>query len=212
MSVLPTAPSRSDPSTFAALADDFLAALPGFGDYMEVLALATSAGAFKGTYAGGTTYAAGDVVSSSDVLYTSLQASNTGNTPASSPTYWKAILASKADTASPTFTGTAVFAVARGGASNAVSASAIDCSAGHVFTKTATGALTWTFTNVPAGFYAGVLELTNGGLGTQTFPSGSKWASGTAPSLSSSGLDTLTFYTSNGGTTWHWAVRAKAEA
>ena len=112
----------------------------------------------------------------------------------------------------PTFGGTAVFNVAHGGSSVAVSASAIDCSQGHVFTKTAAGALTWTFTNVPAGFYACILELTNGGTGTQTFPSGSKWESGGAPTLSASGKDILTAYTPDGGTTWHWAVRATAVA
>lgn len=97
-------------------------------------------------------------------------------------------------------------------ASVAVSASAIDCSQGIIFTKTASGGLTWTFTNVPAGTYAGILELTNGGTGTQTFPSGSKWASGGTPTLSASGKDLLTFYTPDGGTTWHWAVRALAVA
>jgi hypothetical protein len=39
-------------------------------------------------YAGGTTYAAGDRVISNHLIYQSLQASNTGHTPASSPTWW----------------------------------------------------------------------------------------------------------------------------
>jgi len=84
-----------------------------------------------------------------------------------------------------------------------VSASAIDCSTGNYFTKTATGALTWTFTNVPASrAFALVLELTNGGTGTQTWPAAVKWPGGIAPTLTTSGVDVLGFITDDGGTTW----------
>ena len=44
--------------------------------------------ASRGTYASGTTYAAGDVVTDSGTVYVSIVNSNTGHTPASSPTYW----------------------------------------------------------------------------------------------------------------------------
>ncbi len=85
----------------------------------------------------------------------------------------------------------------------AVAASAIDCSAGNYFTKTASGALTWTFTNVPASrAFAVILELTNGGTGTQTWPAAVKWPGGTAPTLTASGVDVLGFITDDGGTTW----------
>lgn len=85
----------------------------------------------------------------------------------------------------------------------AVSASAIDCSAGNYFTKTASGALTWTFTNVPsAKALTVILELTNGGTGTQTWPAAVKWPGGTAPTLVASGVDVLGFITDDGGTTW----------
>lgn len=84
-----------------------------------------------------------------------------------------------------------------------VSASAVDCSAGNYFIKTATGALTWTVTNVPASrAYSFILELTNGGTGTQTWFSGIKWPGGTAPTLTTSGVDVLGFITDDGGTTW----------
>ena len=85
----------------------------------------------------------------------------------------------------------------------AVAASAVDCSAGNYFIKTATGALTWTATNVPASrAYSFILELTNGGTGTQTWFSGIKWPGGTAPTLTTSGVDVLGFITDDGGTTW----------
>jgi hypothetical protein len=94
----------------------------------------------------------------------------------------------------------------------AVSASAIDCSAGNYFTKTASGALTWTFTNVPASrAFAFALALTNGGSGTQTWPAAVVWNGGTAPTLQTSGTDILVFITSDGGTTWR-GVRAWKQA
>lgn len=100
-----------------------------------------------------------------------------------------------------TLTG-AVLNAARSGVVT-VSASAIDCSAGNYFIKTATGALTWTVTNVPAsGAFSFLLELTNGGTGAQTWMSGIKWPGGTAPTLTASGVDVLGFITDDGGTTW----------
>jgi len=110
--------------------------------------------------------------------------------------------------ASPTFTGTVTTATTDLLGSvrsniTAVSASAIDCSAGNFFTKTASGALTWTFTNVPSSrAFSLLLELTNGGTGTQTWPAAVKWPGGTAPTLTTSGVDILGFITDDGGTTW----------
>jgi hypothetical protein len=110
--------------------------------------------------------------------------------------------------ASPTFTGTATTATldALGSVRSnvtTVSASAIDCSVGNYFIKTASGGLTWTVTNVPTSrAYSFILELTNGGTGTQTWMSGIKWPSGTAPTLVASGVDVLGFITDDGGTTW----------
>ena len=114
----------------------------------------------------------------------------------------------KSPLASPTFTGTVTTATAdllgsvRSNVTT-VSASAIDCSAGNYFTKTASGALTWTFTNVPSSrAFSLLLELTNGGTGTQTWPAAVKWPGGTAPTLTTSGVDVLGFITDDGGTTW----------
>ena len=116
--------------------------------------------------------------------------------------------ATYAPLASPTFTGTVTTATADLLSSvrqntTAVSASAIDCSVGNFFTKTASGALTWTFTNVPASRSLVILlQLTNGGTGTQTWPASMKWPGGTAPTLTTSGVDLLGFTTNDGGTTW----------
>ena len=55
------------------------------------------------------------------------------------------------------------------------------------------------------------LFITNGGLATVTWLSGAHggggaavdWAGGSAPTLTNSGLDILTFTTINGGTQWY---------
>lgn len=47
----------------------------------------------RGAYAAGTTYAQGDEATDAGVLYISLQSSNTGHTPASSPTWWQPVAA-----------------------------------------------------------------------------------------------------------------------
>lgn len=84
-----------------------------------------------------------------------------------------------------------------------VAASNIDCSAGNYFIKTATSTLTWTVSNVPTNrAYSFILELTNGGTGPQNWFTGIKWPGGTAPTLTTSGVDVLGFITDDGGTTW----------
>lgn len=86
----------------------------------------------------------------------------------------------------------------------AIAASTIDLALGNWFTRTISGATTFTITNVPAAgtTAAFVLDLTNGGSATVTWWSGVKWAGGTAPTLTSSGRDVLGFFTHDGGTTW----------
>ena len=92
-----------------------------------------------------------------------------------------------------------------------VSGSAIDLATANYFTKTAAGSLTWTVSNVPATDTSAsfILDLTNGGTGTQTWWSGVKWAGGTAPTLTASGRDVLGFFTHDGGTTWTGLVLGK---
>jgi len=82
---------------------------------------------------------------------------------------------------------------------------AIDVSAGNVVTATvSTGTQTFTFTNPSATGKACsfTLHLTNGGSQTVNWPGAVDWAGGSAPSLTSSGLDVITFTTIDAGTTW----------
>ena len=85
-----------------------------------------------------------------------------------------------------------------------VTASNIDLVTGNCFTKTISGATTFTVSNVPpSGTVASfILDITNGGSATVNWWSGVKWPYGTAPSLTVSGRDSLGFYTYDGGTTW----------
>jgi len=83
---------------------------------------------------------------------------------------------------------------------------AIDFTAGNVVSATvSTGAQTFTFTNPPADGVSGsfTLFLTNGGSQTVNWPGAVDWAGGDAPSLTSSGVDVLTFTTLDAGTIWY---------
>ena len=85
----------------------------------------------------------------------------------------------------------------------AVAASNIDLATGNYFTKTISGATTFTVSNVPSSGTVGafILELTNPGTAV-TWWSGVKWVGGTQPTWTGTGVDVLAFYTHDGGTTW----------
>lgn len=82
----------------------------------------------------------------------------------------------------------------------------IDLTLGNVVSATVdTSANTFTFSNPSASgtLCSFTLFLTNGGSQTVNWPAAVKWAGGTAPTLTSSGVDILTFVTLNAGTTWY---------
>lgn len=87
---------------------------------------------------------------------------------------------------------------------NVSGSTAVNLTSGNYVTATTTGLTTWTFSNPVSSPNASgfILELTNGGSATQEWPITVKWPSGTAPTLTSSGVDVLTFITDDGGTTW----------
>ena len=82
----------------------------------------------------------------------------------------------------------------------------IDLTAGNVVTATVdTSTNTFTFSNPPATGKSGsfTLILTNGGSQTVNWPSSVDRSGGSAPSLTSSGVDVLTFTTVDAGTIWY---------
>ena len=83
----------------------------------------------------------------------------------------------------------------------AMSANDMDLSVGEYFSKLITGNTTLTFSNIPSGYAGWVLEITNGGSATVTWPTNVKWGGGVAASLTASGVDILVFTTDDSGTT-----------
>lgn len=81
----------------------------------------------------------------------------------------------------------------------------INIESGNVVTATASGAITWTFSNPSASGTACsfTLILTNGGAGSQSWPAAVDWPGGTAPDLQTSGVDIIAFMTINAGSTWY---------
>jgi hypothetical protein len=80
----------------------------------------------------------------------------------------------------------------------------INLQSGNFVSATVAGATTFTFSNPlsspnACGF---VLELTNGGSAAITWPTAVRWPGGTAPTLTTSGIDVLVFITDDGGTNW----------
>lgn len=82
----------------------------------------------------------------------------------------------------------------------------IDLTAGNVVTATVTAsANTFTFSNPSASgkSCSFTLILTNGGSQTVNWPGSVDWAGGSAPTLTTSGVDVLAFTTVDGGTIWY---------
>lgn len=90
----------------------------------------------------------------------------------------------------------------------------INCANGNIATATLGAAITIGITANASTSTCRVctLILTNGGAYTITWNSAIKWAGGTAPTLTASGVDVLTFMTVNNGTTWYGALNGSAFA
>ena len=80
---------------------------------------------------------------------------------------------------------------------------AINLSSGLFISATITGDTAFSFTNTPTDAVVVVLQLTNGGSYTTTWPTSIKWAGGTAPKLTASGVDIIVLTTNNSGSRWY---------
>ena len=87
----------------------------------------------------------------------------------------------------------------------AMAANSVDLTLGNVQTYTLSGNQTLTFDNPSdtGNACSFTLIVTNGGSATLTWPGAVDWAGGSAPSLTSSGVDILTFTTMDAGTIWY---------
>ena len=89
------------------------------------------------------------------------------------------------------------------GAIVAMPANSVVCSAGNYFTKTITGATTFTFDSVPTNVeYSFTLEVTLNGSNSITWPTTVKWNADTPPTITDGKTQMFMFLTSNGGTRW----------
>lgn len=91
---------------------------------------------------------------------------------------------------------------------NVSGTASIVMSNGSYITATVTGNVTFTFTSsfttgTGCGF---VLQLTNGGNYSITWPASVRWPNGVAPSLTPNGTDILSFTTVDGGSNWRGVV------
>lgn len=159
---------------------------------------------FRGAYSGATAYTVNDVVTYLSQTYICILAS-TANLPTNT-TYWSLLAAKGADgtngtngevtlsTAQTISNKTIVSARYTVTALGSVSGTqTLDLSTATEFTATIAGATTFAFSNAPAAGTAQVdyLRLTNAGSATITWPANTKFASGAAPTLTSSGVDVL---------------------
>lgn len=146
-------------------------------------------------------------LSKTDVGLGNVDNTSDANKPVSTAT--QTALNLKANLASPALT-TPVISGTREKVT-AMSSNTVDLATGNYFTKTISGATTFTVTNVPSAGTAVsfILELTKAGSAAITWFSGVKWAGGTPPTLTASGVDVLGFYSHNGGTTWRGMMLAK---
>lgn len=89
-------------------------------------------------------------------------------------------------------------------------AQTIDYALGNYVTAVIGGATTFTFANPPAANIAGgfLLILNNGGGAAITWLN-VKWENGVAPTLTSGGIDLLSFMTDDGGATWRGVLVGK---
>ena len=125
-------------------------------------------------------------------------ANNTADVDKPVSTAQQALFDTKAQLATPTITGLREVRV------DLSTGSAINLASGNLFIKTLTGTTTFTISNVPANgtVAAFILVLTNAGGKAITWWSTIKWAGGTAPTLTTTGVNWLGFITYDGGSTW----------
>lgn len=150
---------------------------------------------FQGAYSAGTAYYPNDIVTYAGATYICILQS-TGNLPTNT-TYWQVVaqagevsLTSSQTLSNKTITSAKYVVSALGSISGT---NTLDLAAATEFTATLTGATTFAFSNAPGAGASQVvyLRLTNAGSTTITWPANTKFAGGTAPTLTSSGVDLL---------------------
>jgi len=108
--------------------------------------------------------------------------------------------------AAQTWTGAQLFGQIGTSVSALGSGSTINCSANNAFSRTISGNVTFSFSNVPSSRSFGVSLVLTYSSGTVTWPSSVKWKDDTAPTLTAGKTYVVVLHTINGGTTWRGAA------
>lgn len=97
------------------------------------------------------------------------------------------------------------------GLSSATSAGVMNLNLSDSWSHTVSGTTSFSFTNVPTSGRTKfvVLEITNGGSATVNWPTNTRWPNGSAPTLTTSGVDVVVFFTDDGGANWRASLAQK---
>jgi hypothetical protein len=179
-----------------------------FASEAAASAAAASASANVTQWSSGATYAAGaNVWSPIDFqTYRNKTGTNTSTDPSADSTNWEIISTSVTLATGQTLSQKNLkdYSIEGSIVGNTDAAETIDFEDANFFAMTVNDDCTFTFSNPPASGNLGtfVLELTNGGAHTLTWPASVDWPGGTAPTLTAAGVDQLVFTTRDGGTTY----------
>ena len=158
----------------------------------------TTTGVAAGTYGGATQIPVVTVGTDGRVTYSANVAFSAVPTFSSGPFAVANASGAIANTSLDVYGGVAMNVVTLATTSNTV-----NVALANYFVCTPAGTTTFVFTGVPVSRDSSfVIELTNGGAYTVSFPSTVRWPANTAPTLTSSGKDLLIFSTANTGSTW----------
>lgn len=96
------------------------------------------------------------------------------------------------------------YTLAKTSLANVSATTTLDLAGANFFNAQVSGSVSWVFANPPSSTVAAgfILELTNGGGYTNTWPASVDWPSGTAPTITTSGTDVFVFITDDGGVIW----------
>ena len=96
------------------------------------------------------------------------------------------------------------YTLAKTSLANVSATTTLDLAGANFFNAQVSGSVSWVFANPPSSTVAAgfILEITNGGGYTNTWPASVDWPSGVAPAITTSGTDVFVFITDDGGVIW----------
>lgn len=105
------------------------------------------------------------------------------------------------------------YTLAKTSLANVSATTTLDLANSNFFSAEVSGSTSFVVAGAPVSTVAAgfILELTNGGAYTVTWPTTFKWPGGTSPTLTTAGTDVLVFVTDDGGVQWR-GVQSMADS